>query len=157
MTTERYNRAAQMLYHACEFSESADLLLMKDHRRNRGICQRYFNSALVCLSLSCEIYIKTLLVYYGVIFNKIHTLNKLFNTLPVTLKDNIRSSSGVDENLIKEFSDTFTTRRYFYENNESITYMNIGKLQTLRDVLRSESCKAVHSMTWDEYREKMGW
>ena len=157
MFPERYNRATRMLYHACEFSESADLLLREDRNQKLGACERYFNSAVICLSLSCEVYLKTLLMYYNLPVDKIHTLNELFNKLPEELKQTIKNESNVDESFIKEFSNIFITRRYFYENDESITFLSIGNLVVLRNVLRNESCRAVHSLSWDEYRKKMGW
>ena len=154
---ENYNRATRMLYHACEFSEAANLLFEKDHQQKFDIYPRYYNPAIVCLSLSCEVYIKTLLMYYNVSLPKIHTLDKLFNKLPKDLKEKIKIVSDIDEIFIERFSRTFVTRRYFYENNESITYLNIGNLKILRDVLREESCNTVHAMSWNDYREKMGW
>ena len=154
MISKNHHYCARMLIHACEFSESADLLLAMDHKEMRlEVNERYFTPAIVCISFSCELYLKVLLLYYEIDIAKTHKLSDLYAKLPDETKNKIK----FDAIILQELSNYFVDRRYLYENNEKIIFTKEDAIVNLRDLLREEACQAVHSMTWLEYRDKSQW
>ena len=91
MISKNHHYCARMLIHACEFSESADLLLAMDYKEMRlEVNERYFTPAIVCISFSCELYLKVLLLYYEIDIAKTHKLSDLYAKLPDETKNKIK-------------------------------------------------------------------
>lgn len=154
MISKNHHYCARMLIHACEFSESADLLLAMDHKEMRlEVSERYFTPAIVCISFSYELYLKVLLLYYEIDIAKTHKLSDLYDKLP----DETRNKIKFDVAILKELSNYFVDKRYLYENNEEIIFTKVDSIVNLRYLLREEACQTVHSMTWLEYRDKSQW
>ena len=154
MISKNHNYCAKMLIHACEFSESADLLLDTDCKESKmGVSERFFTPAIVCISFSCEIYLKILLLYHDINISKTHKLIDLYNNLPIELKNKF----DFDSTILQELSNYFVDSRYLYESAEEIVFTNVVAIVNLRNLLREECCRVVHSMTWEEYRLKSQW
>ena len=74
--------------------------------------------ALTCLSFSCEVYLKTLLFYFGSSIPNIHDLKKLFNLLPENIRDYIQKAYNNPTRFTNDLDDTkeyFLSSRYLYE------------------------------------------
>ena len=74
--------------------------------------------ALTCLAFSCEVYLKTLLLYFGSSIPNTHDLQKLFDLLPENIRDDIQKAYNNPSKFTNDLDDIkeyFLTSRYLYE------------------------------------------
>ena len=116
-------------------------------------------------AFACEVFIKSLLVYYGVRIEDIkrsgHGLVGLWTTLKnkdVELTNAVGSSILAYFNtncedffaeMLGHISDAFETWRYIYEGHGATINRNF--LCVFRDCLRNACCMKLYNMTWNEF------
>ena len=123
----------------------------------KHINERCSTPAIVCISLACEVYIKTILTYLCIKFKRQHGLTELYNLMPKEYQEKIESATNLKVEMLEPITDTFVDYRYLYEKDIEILFSYTHLLVTTRNILREECCQLVHSMTWDEYKAKMRW
>ena len=84
----KYGNAMRMFDHACDFSESADLIFEK-HNVNKSCTFDYTAPAVVYYAFSCEIFLKTLCLCHDITYKKDHGLKGLYENLPNVIKERI--------------------------------------------------------------------
>lgn len=78
--------------------------------------------AVVNAAFACEMFLKALLLHYGISYKKEHVLINLFDMLPDNTKDKINQFCGMKDdtqvfrNTLSRHSNDFTDIRYFVEN-----------------------------------------
>ena len=74
--------------------------------------------AITCIAFSCEVYLKTIIFYFGPSIPKTHDLKRLFYLLPEDIRDNIQKAYNNPSKFANDLDDTkeyFVTSRYLYE------------------------------------------
>ena len=155
----------QMFRHACAFAEVADMAEAKFCHDTADI-EWYSTPATVNSAFACEVFLKTLLAFYGIDFKKLlkqkdrHKLASLFDLLPEDAEERIKQATvlcyggswrdafGFDQ--LEKISDAFVKWRYSYEQEGSIR-VDIGFLTSFRNSLREACCLRLFHMKWDDY------
>lgn len=149
----------QMFRHACAFAEVADFALNEFNPKKTDV-EWCTTPATVNSAFACEVYLKALLISYGIPAGKKHKLKELFEALPEDAKEWIKQDTLIHyggswtdafgfEHLEKA-SDAFVKWRYSYEQMGSLQ-LDIGFLTTFRNSLREACCIQLFHMKWDEY------
>lgn len=103
--------------------------------------------AIVNYALSCEIYMKALLMKPGAKENKVHNLLDLFNILPSDIQTDIQQTIDCSKSpfleMLKNTSDLFEECRYVYEYKS--LHINLKFLQELTASLKTASHKKIIS------------
>lgn len=153
-----------MFDHANAFSNCADFCA-------KGRCEdpvrfdKYTAPEVVNISFSCEVYLKTLICYYGIELKRAHKLDSLFDLLPDENKAHIRNAilvnygtltAGFGIDLIQKYGDSFAEWRYYYEFSRSSSYsMDFEFMRALRNALREECSQVLFGMNWLQYKETL--
>ena len=152
----------RMFEHGCAFIDCARNCEIEpnniEYRMHSHTVSGIVNSA-----FSCEIFLKTLLVFnskkpYG------HELKVLWNDFKKSDREtalliekglqnwfNSKNDNLFNE-LLNESSDAFEYWRYIYEKQNA--KININFLIGLRTVLREICCNKLFQMTWEEYKNR---
>lgn len=153
----------QMFRHACAFAEVADMAEAKFCHDTADI-EWYSTPASVNSAFACEVFLKSLLLSYGVPARKKHRLKELYETLPEDVKEWIKyytlihcgggwkDALGFDQ--LEKISDAFVKWRYSYEYVPDKTcsmQINIGFLNAFRNSLREACCLRLFHIKWDDY------
>ena len=163
MRADVLGQAMRMFDHACDFSESADVLFEK-HNVNKSCAFDYTTPAVVYYAFSCEIYLKTLYLCHDITYRKDHGLKGLYEKLPNMIKERIENTiynycDGLgklifDMKTLEEISNAFKKWRYLYERKDhSIIFSNTAFFIAFRDALREECCQTIFRQTWSAYKE----
>lgn len=118
----------------------------------------YYAPQIVNLVLACELYLKALLAFAGIPFDKTHHLDKLFECLPKETKHyaekaafqkygTLTDAFGTD--LMSVCANAFVEWRYSFEKKSLTGYH--GYLQVLATVLQDLCCRDFYGITWETY------
>ncbi len=126
----------------------------------------YSTPEIVNLAFACEVYIKTLLDFYGIEFGKKHKLNELFALLPEKMRNEIDKQtffihpvySAINRQILTDplgrklldvEADAFVNWRYSYEKYPLSCH--VGFLRAFSEVLRDECCARLYKINWADY------
>ena len=156
--------ARRMFKHACAFTDCAYFC----EREPNSIVVRtqwYTVPDIVNSAFACEVFIKSLLVYYGVRIEDIKRCGHGLVGLWTTLKNkDAELTNAVESSILTYFntkredffaemlgyiSDAFETWRYIYEGHGA--KINRNFLCSFRDCLRNACCMKLYNMTWHEF------
>lgn len=153
----------QMFNVAKEFSEAAARLAENNSLIEQGWTRPLIIPEIVNIAFSCEVFLKSLLVFSEIEFGKEHELKELWSLIPPSLKDDINNEitlMGIefeDENgfndLLERSSNAFAKWRYIYEFSGLSGYP--GFLRAFSDALREVCCQKYHNSTWEEYKKML--
>lgn len=151
-----------MFEHACAFSDCARNCEIEpnniEYRMHSHTVSGIVNSA-----FSCEIFIKTLLVFNGKKPHG-HKLKALWNDFKKSDKETAllvekriqnwfdSKNDNLFNELLNESSDAFEHWRYIYEKQNA--KININFLKGLRIILREICCNKLFQITWEEYKNR---
>lgn len=151
-----------MFEHACAFFDCAKSCEIEpnniEYRMHSHTVSGIVNSA-----FSCEIFLKTLLVFNGKKSHG-HELKVLWNDFKksdretaLLIEQRIQNwfnskNDNLFNELLNESSDAFEYWRYIYEKQNA--KININFLIGLRTVLRETCCNKLFQMTWEEYKNR---
>lgn len=159
----------RMFKQACAFSDCAKCCEIEPNNIIEYRFDAHTVSGIVNSAFSCEVFIKTLLISYGVSIKEIrgkksrdgHDLKRLWGLFrksdskkaekaEIELKRhfNPKNENFFDEQL-KIISDAFEHWRYIYETDEGC--ININFLKDFRILLRNVCCEQLYKKTWSEY------
>lgn len=153
----------QMFRHACAFAEVADMAEAKFCHGTADI-EWYSTPATVNSAFACEVFLKALLLSYGMPAGKKHKLKELYEALPEDAKEWIKHETLIHyggswtdafgfEHL-EQISDAFVEWRYSYEYVPGKTcsmQVDISFLTALRNSMREACCLRLFHMKWDDY------
>ena len=152
----------EMFKHACAFAECADFAMREFNRKTADI-ERYDMPSIINLAFACEVFLKSMLDYYGIDYKKVHELKKLFELLPEIIRVGIKFHimenyagkwrDACDREYLENISDAFVKWRYIYEyrKQRGSNTIYISFLEAFRNVLRDKSCRLFFDKSWDEY------
>lgn len=103
---------------ACEFNECVNLLLTDSNNSYTRLPSKIVNAA-----IATELFLKSILISYGIHYPSKHELDILFGLLPNKVKDKVKDSVSSMMNIdnedfkrnLKMVSSSFTTWRYTFE------------------------------------------
>lgn len=160
MTGNAFYDACRMFKHACSFLDCA-VFCEREPKFIRSAFS-YMDASIVNSAFSCEVFIKSLLIFNGMDINDIrgHKLEKLWKELreqdlEITqnieqiMKDIFGNKTLEFENMLKNISNAFEYWRYIYEHKEGTIHLMF--LRALRDALKETCCEKYYNMTWSEY------
>ena len=168
----------EMFRHACAFAEVADMATEKFEHDTADISW-YTTPAAVNSAFACEVYLKSILKYKGIIYEtvktdksgkkhkkSIHDLKKLFELLPEWEREWVKAAATHNNagqwydvfgrEILANISQAFTGWRYIYEVDFTKTCsvgIDSGFLTAFRNALREASCQLFFQMTWEEYKQ----
>ena len=169
MTNYKLFDCQRMFRHACAFADCADLALSEFDPRNDDV-EWYTTPATVNSAFACEVFLKTLMKYYDIPFEKLlpvkdrHKIKELYELLPEDSKNWIKATvtdrygvwtDGFGRELLESISNAFVDWRYNYEHGEGkrCTLNNyILFLRDFRNTLREACCWSFFGKTWEEYK-----
>ncbi len=157
------NTCRRMFEHVCAFVDCAQSCEIEPNNielRTRS----HTVAGIVNSAFSCEIFIKTLLVYNGKDFHDVHghelkglweDYKALDERTAADIEERIKeyfqsSDENIFDNLLAESSDAFEYWRYIYEKD--CGNVNINFLIGLRYLLRGVCCYQLFGKTWEEYK-----
>lgn len=116
--------------------------------------------AIVNYAFACEVYLKSLLYFSDISFNKKHELKELFDLLPEKYKESIMrltlaECGSWDGYSLDNISNAFIEWRYSYETiGEKRVCMRIetGFLVALNNALRELCCRELFGKTYNQFR-----
>lgn len=152
----------RMFEHACAFSDCARSCEVEPNNIEYRM-RSHTVSGIVNSAFSCEIFLKTLLVFngkkpYG------HELKALWNDFKELDRETAflvekgiqnwfdSKNDNLFNELLNESSDAFEYWRYIYEKQNA--KININFLKGFRIVLREICCNKLFQMTWEEYKNR---
>lgn len=144
---------------AKEFADTASLAAGKRDLETQGWSRPRIIPEIVNRAFSCEVFLKSLLVFLDVSFRKEHELKKLWLLLPAELQNKVEQElssrygfGGQDdfEALLAKTSNAFADWRYIYEVHALSGFP--GFLAAFSDSLREVCCQKYHHSTWEEYK-----
>ena len=153
----------EMFRHACAFCECADMAFEK-FKHDTADISFYTTPSVVNSAFACEVFCKSLLLYFDIEQKKIHKLAELYDYLPDETKKYIKSyvvnhlgrwKNALGVECLDNISNTFAEWRYSYEhdwNNSGVMYLETGFLIAFRDALREVCCKLFFNKTWERYK-----
>lgn len=153
----------QMFRHACAFADCADFAMQNFNPQLVDV-EWYSTPAAVNSAFACEVFLKALLLYFGIPKSNQHNLKKLYDRLPDKTKDWVKQtvllrygawSDAFGLELLDSISDTFVKWRYSYEHDPKKTCSlqnNISFLMAFRNTLRETCCQLFYCKTWEEHR-----
>ena len=155
----------QMFRHACTFSDCADFAMEK-YDLGKTDVEWYTTPATVNSAFACEVFLKTLLLFYNIPAKKEHKLKELFEMLPENDKECIKRETvinyggrwidGFGLERLAYISDAFVKWRYNYEyvpGKRGSMQIDIGFLNAFRNTLRDLCCIQLFNKKWDEYNQ----
>ena len=153
----------EMFRHACAFCECADMALEKFSHKSADISW-YDIPAGVNSAFACEVFLKTILKWNQIRFEKEHNLVGLFNLLPEDIKVSIQNEleigyGGFTKDYVKRkyfdnINKSFVNWRYSYEHDfliQGSMRFEIGFLIEFRNLLRETCSQLLFRKTWEEY------
>lgn len=156
----------EMFRVACTFCECADLAQEK-HQHDTADIGFYNTPSIVNSAFACEVFLKAILKFRQIKTPKAHKLKKLYDKLPVELRERIKQdvSCGYLDmwqncfglEYIDLTSNAFVEWRYIYEHDFSkggTAQINIGFLNRFRDSLREICCEMFFGMPWEAYKRR---
>ncbi len=165
MTNDKMFDCQQMFRHACAFSDCADFAMRGFDPKKIGV-EWYTTPATVNSAFACEVYLKTLLVFYDIQFQKLlkpkdrHKITELFTLLPEETQARIKLATeayyggswkdGFGLDRINSLSEAFVKWRYSYEQEGSL-HVDISFLNAFRNTLREACCQLFFGKTWEAY------
>lgn len=150
----------EMFSVACSFADTATRAAGGQSLSQMGWMRQNIIPEIVNRAFSCEVFLKSLLVYSCTEFKSEHILQKLWNLLPDSLRESIEEEifkriELIDDvsfdSLMQNISNAFAEWRYIYEVNAKS--INIGFLLVLSDSLREICCILFYRIKWTEYKE----
>lgn len=152
----------RMFEHACAFFDCVRNCEIEPN----NIKYRMYShtvSGIVNSAFSCEIFLKTLLVFNGKKPHG-HELKLLWSDFKKSDKETAlliekriqnwfdSKNDNLFNELLNESSDAFEYWRYIYEKQN--VKININFLKGFRIVLRETCCNKLFQMTWEEYKNR---
>lgn len=157
----------QMFRHACAFSDCADFAMKELDIDNTNV-EWYTTPAIVNSAFACEVYLKTLLLFYNIPAKKEHKLKELFEMLPENDKECIKRETvinyggrwmdGFGLERLAYISDAFVKWRYNYEyvpEKMGSMQIDVGFLDAYRNTLRDVCCIRLFGTKWVEYTRQI--
>lgn len=147
---------------AKEFSDTASRAAGNHDLETQGWTRPRIIPEIVNRAFSCEVFLKSLIVFSGIAFRKEHELKALWELLAIELQDEIEQElssrygfGGADdfESLLDKTSNAFADWRYIYEVHALSGFP--GFLAAFSDSLREVCCQKYHNKTWEEYKEML--
>lgn len=149
-----------MFEQACAFVDCAEFTEKEKYKIDcRTRSHMYVNISLS--ALACEIFIKTLIIQNGGVYDREHRLEKLWGiykglapntaeSVETSLKDwfNSENQNMFDE-MIADASNAFVEWRYVFDYEK--LSINPQFLRGYRMVLRGVCCQAIYGKSWTEY------
>ena len=160
--------AKRMFKHACAFSGCARFCSREpwdiEHR-----LPDYSVAGIVNSAFACEVFLKSLLVYYGMDINEIvddkgHGVHKLAGLWKLLEEKDSSCTSLMIQKCTEQFklsktdkffelldniSNAFVFWRYIYEKHEG--RIHVGFLNYFRELLKEVCCEKYYNMPWSEY------
>ncbi len=144
---------------AVDFLRTAELA-RGQYDSEQIVPRKYIIPEIVNGAFSCELFLKSLLVFSKIEIKKMHELADLWEALPEVIRDDIkqeltsriefREENGL-EGMIVSVSNAFAKWRYEYEHEK--LKVNPGFLHAFGDSLREICCMKYHRCTWEDYRK----
>lgn len=144
---------------AVDFLRTAELA-RGQYDSEQIVPRKYTIPEIVNGAFSCELFLKSLLVFSKIEIKKMHELADLWEALPEVIRDDIkqeltsriefREENGL-EGMIVSVSNAFAKWRYEYEHEK--LKVNPGLLHAFGDSLREICCMKYHRCTWEDYRK----
>lgn len=147
---------------AREFSDTATLVVGKNSIEKQGWSRPYIIPEMVNRAFSCEVFLKSLLVFSNADFKKKHELKDLWDLLSTEIKDLVKKEIALRfeftekdgfEDLLEISTNAFVRWRYVYEVGALTGFP--GFLAAFSDSLREVCCKKYYNRTWKEYKEML--
>lgn len=160
MLGEKWLDCQEMFEHACSFCECASLAESKVGQETVPFISVLLPSV-VNSAFACEIFLKTLLLYFDVPYKNEHRLKNLYEMLPVEVNMLIHSQmiyfygAKWNDRLLDEISNSFVDYRYAYEEDRSVhPFFTCGtkEIAAFRTVLREACCGILFQTTWSLYQ-----
>ena len=155
----------EMFRHACAFAEVADMADDK-FKHDTADINWYTIAAAVNSAFACEVFLKAILYYSDISFEKLHDLKSLFEKLPEDIKSFVKETTIAHHGdmwknyfgfeYLDNISKAFVYWRYIYEVDITKTgsiRFETGFLRTFRNTLREACCELFFKKTWDEYKQ----
>ncbi len=155
----------EMFRHACAFCEVADMAMHALRHKTADI-EKYVVPSIVNSAFASEIFLKSLLKWHNIQFQKVHRLKSLYAFLPENLQAQIKQMTSygfkdmwtdpINREYLELVSNAFQEWRYCFEHDFSKPYtfmdINTGFLANFRNALRDVCCQLFYGITWDEYK-----
>lgn len=165
MKEENLEVSRRMFKHACAFLDCASFCQIEpnniEYRMSSHTVAGIVNSA-----FACEVFIKSLLVFYGESFKKLndHELKNLWSKYKnkdvekallveqgIRLWFNSNNEKMFDE-LLGVCSNAFQYWRYIYEKNEGSVHILF--LRGFALSLRNVCCEEFYGVSWEEFKRE---
>lgn len=152
-----------MFQQACAFADCASCCEIEPNNIIEFRFKSHTVAGIVNSALSCEIFIKALLVHNEEYEIKGHKLKELWNilrekdplltsSLQATMQSIFNSNNeDLFIQLLDNISNAFTYWRYIYEKDSGA--INLNFLTYFRILLRDACCLKLYNKTWEEYKE----
>jgi len=156
----------RMFRHACAFADCA--MFCKETPNSIVIrTQWYTVPEIVNLAFASEVFIKSLLIFYGLSLDEIqkngHGLKELWRRLADTNKsvtdmvgERMKLQLDIDDMLFEEYmkniSNAFKKWRYIYEDHGG--KIAIDFLRNFTVELRDACCHVLYKQSWNDYASK---
>lgn len=155
----------RMFRNACSFSDAARLCEVESTHQQLPP-DSYSIPGIVNSAFSCEVFLKSLLVYHEATLEDVkeikHHLFELWKeykckdlSTATLLEKQIcylykSEDTALFNEKLKEISDAFYDWRYVYEDKKRLS-ADRNFMRYLRDVLRENCCVIYYSQTWNEF------
>lgn len=163
MIGEKVFDCREMFYHACTFAECADMALAKLQHDTAQLGFYDLPSA-VNSAFACEVFLKSILKWYGINPPKSHSLQQLYNATPTNIQSFVKAVASNNyggrwtnewkEECLKLLSNAFEQCRYLYEHDFSkqrCVQIEIGFLVVFRNALREACSQLFFGKTWEQF------
>lgn len=157
MTGDKLLDCREMFRYACDFLYCADLCRTA-WRKGDEVTRLRIAPEAVNFAFSCELFLKTLLLFNEIPYKRKHKLEELFNELPkkyqLKIQEQCLLKYGGEKDpfglsFLSNVSDAFEKWRYCYEYDS--LRLEIGFLQVLAKVLREICSQELFNQPWQEY------
>ena len=166
MTDHGNNTLLQRMFrNACSFAEIAYLCETEKTPHSLPI-DSYSVPGIVNSAFSCEVFLKSLLVYQGSSLKDVkadkHYLHKLWEKYEQKNPSNAsqiemqvirnykRGDSGLFKKKLQEISNSFYDWRYVYEDKKRFS-ADRNFMRFFRNALRDNCCMIYYNQTWNEF------
>ena len=167
MTGDLLFDACRMFKHACGFVDCA-IFCERDKKPFSTAVTSHVVASIVNSAFACEVFIKSLLVFYGESIESIkgHELKNLwkrYKTIDGNNAEQVEASvkeifnsqnNNIFDELLDNISNAFEYWRYIYEKKNGT--LNVGFLKVFRDRLRELCCQTFYKKTWSDYMLEKG-
>lgn len=161
MRSERRKDVTEMFLHACAF---VDCVEHYEHAEPNAMHRATWCSTpkIVNLAFACEIFLKTLLVFSRVEYEREHNLEALYGLLPAEYQQQIeqgfvarygKTTDAFRAPYIHNISKAFNDWRYSFESSR--LSIDISILNTFCEVLRELCCQKMYGASWETIQRRM--